>query len=144
MIHLSYKVLTGLTKRRFWVTQVNREWSFLHLWAVISPKCRETVSASVKTLSNTNLLVSRKVYQGKGLNSCWRTSFKKRGPLLINSLQSWEILPWHHWDPAVFNTDSWIIISGGTPYPTIESKELLRLLKNGYRMEKPDTCNKEL
>jgi len=34
--------------------------------------------------------------------------------------------------------------TGGTPYPTIDNKELLRLLKGGYRMEKPDTCNEEM
>lgn len=33
---------------------------------------------------------------------------------------------------------------GGTPYPAIDNKELLCLLKDGYRMEKPDTCNDEL
>ena len=31
-------------------------------------------------------------------------------------------------------------ISGGTPYPTINNRELLRLLKSGYRMEKPENC----
>lgn len=31
-------------------------------------------------------------------------------------------------------------IPGGTPYPTINNKELLRLLKSGYRMEKPENC----
>ena len=34
--------------------------------------------------------------------------------------------------------------SGGTPYPTINNRELLRLLKGGYRMEKPDICNDEM
>ena len=29
---------------------------------------------------------------------------------------------------------------GGTPYPTISNRELLRLLKSGYRMEKPENC----
>ena len=31
-------------------------------------------------------------------------------------------------------------ILGGTPYPTINNRELLRLLKSGYRMEKPENC----
>lgn len=31
-------------------------------------------------------------------------------------------------------------ITGGTPYPTINNRELLSLLKSGYRMEKPDNC----
>ena len=33
---------------------------------------------------------------------------------------------------------------GRTPYPTINNRELLRLLKTGYRMEKPEICNDEM
>ena len=33
---------------------------------------------------------------------------------------------------------------GQTPYPGIDNKELLNLLKRGYRLEKPDTCSDEL
>lgn len=33
---------------------------------------------------------------------------------------------------------------GGNPYPGISNKELYKLLKTGYRMEKPDTCSDEL
>ncbi|KAL9980675.1 hypothetical protein ACROYT_G009288 [Oculina patagonica] len=32
---------------------------------------------------------------------------------------------------------------GGFPYPGITNRELMRLLKRGYRMEKPDTCSEE-
>ncbi|XP_078363420.1 fibroblast growth factor receptor 2-like [Oculina patagonica] len=32
---------------------------------------------------------------------------------------------------------------GGFPYPGIKNSELMRLLKRGYRMEKPDTCSEE-
>jgi len=32
---------------------------------------------------------------------------------------------------------------GGFPYPGIKSRELMRLLRRGYRMEKPDTCSDE-
>ena len=57
MIHLSYKVISGLTRRRFWTMQVNRSGP---TWAVLSLKSREnSVSISVKTLSNTNLVASR-------------------------------------------------------------------------------------
>jgi len=34
--------------------------------------------------------------------------------------------------------------SGGFPYPGIRNRELMRLLKRGYRMEKPETCSEEL
>ena len=37
-----------------------------------------------------------------------------------------------------------IILSGGSPYPGIMNKELLTLLKSGYRMEKPDNCSSEM
>lgn len=33
---------------------------------------------------------------------------------------------------------------GGTPYPALDTTELLKLLREGYRMEKPDTCSDEL
>ncbi|KAJ7380809.1 hypothetical protein OS493_007191 [Desmophyllum pertusum] len=32
---------------------------------------------------------------------------------------------------------------GGFPYPGIRNRELMRLLKRGYRMEKPDMCSEE-
>ena len=35
-------------------------------------------------------------------------------------------------------------IQGGIPYPGIRNRELLRLLKSGYRMEKPAICSDEL
>ncbi|XP_065657633.1 uncharacterized protein LOC136082389 isoform X2 [Hydra vulgaris] len=34
-----------------------------------------------------------------------------------------------------------IVTLGGTPYPTISNRELLPLLKTGYRMERPDNCS---
>ncbi|KAJ7374035.1 hypothetical protein OS493_009365 [Desmophyllum pertusum] len=34
--------------------------------------------------------------------------------------------------------------SGGFPYPGIRHRELMRLLKRGYRMEKPDICSEEI
>ena len=36
-----------------------------------------------------------------------------------------------------------LITLGGTPYPTIPNKDLLKELQSGYRMEKPDTCPTE-
>ena len=36
------------------------------------------------------------------------------------------------------------MLIGGTPYPTINNRDLLTLLKDGYRMEKPEVCNDEL
>ncbi|XP_048586474.1 uncharacterized protein LOC116615087 isoform X2 [Nematostella vectensis] len=37
-----------------------------------------------------------------------------------------------------------LVTMGGTPYPAINNRELLRLLKEGYRMEQPDTCSDDL
>lgn len=37
-----------------------------------------------------------------------------------------------------------IVTLGGTPYPTIDTRDLLRELKRGYRMEKPDNCSEEM
>ncbi|XP_013396279.1 uncharacterized protein LOC106163283 isoform X2 [Lingula anatina] len=37
-----------------------------------------------------------------------------------------------------------LVTLGGTPYPTIANKDLLKELQNGYRMEKPDNCTDEL
>ncbi|KAK3093185.1 hypothetical protein FSP39_012370 [Pinctada imbricata] len=37
-----------------------------------------------------------------------------------------------------------IVTLGGTPYPTIDTRDLLRELKNGYRMEKPDNCSEQI
>ena len=34
-----------------------------------------------------------------------------------------------------------IVTLGGTPYPSIENHELCKMLKSGYRMEKPETCD---
>lgn len=37
-----------------------------------------------------------------------------------------------------------IVTLGANPYPGIATHELLMLLENGYRMEKPNACNDEL
>ncbi|XP_035829197.1 fibroblast growth factor receptor 2-like [Aplysia californica] len=37
-----------------------------------------------------------------------------------------------------------IVTLGGTPYPTIPARELLKELQRGYRMERPDNCSEEL
>ena len=33
---------------------------------------------------------------------------------------------------------------GGVPYPTLSNIELCRLLKTGYRMERPEMCSDEV
>ncbi|CAG5133024.1 unnamed protein product, partial [Candidula unifasciata] len=37
-----------------------------------------------------------------------------------------------------------IVTLGGTPYPTIPTRELLRELQEGYRMEKPENCSNQI
>ncbi|XP_076439338.1 tyrosine-protein kinase receptor torso-like [Babylonia areolata] len=37
-----------------------------------------------------------------------------------------------------------IVTLGGCPYPGIPNKDLFRLLKEGYRMEKPENCSPEI
>ncbi|KAL8614868.1 hypothetical protein ACOMHN_059207 [Nucella lapillus] len=37
-----------------------------------------------------------------------------------------------------------IVTLGGTPYPTLPIRGLLRALKEGYRMERPDNCSEEM
>lgn len=37
-----------------------------------------------------------------------------------------------------------IVTLGGTPYPAITADNLLELLKNGYRMDKPQHCHHSL
>lgn len=38
------------------------------------------------------------------------------------------------------NKKSFLSISGGSPYPEFNNQELLKKLKSGYRMDKPDNC----
>ncbi|XP_020627726.1 tyrosine-protein kinase receptor torso-like [Orbicella faveolata] len=48
-------------------------------------------------------------------------------------------------DVWAFGVLLWELVTlGGTPYPTINNRELLRLLKGSHRMEKPDVCNDEM
>ncbi|XP_065682049.1 uncharacterized protein LOC100202994 isoform X2 [Hydra vulgaris] len=37
-----------------------------------------------------------------------------------------------------------IVTLGGTPYPTISNRELLNLLKSGYRMDRPENCSEPM
>ena len=37
-----------------------------------------------------------------------------------------------------------VVTLGGTPYPTIHIRDLLKALKGGYRMERPDNCSEEM
>lgn len=37
-----------------------------------------------------------------------------------------------------------IVTMGSTPYPGIPTQQLLGLLQEGYRMQKPPNCNQEL
>lgn len=37
-----------------------------------------------------------------------------------------------------------ILTLGSTPYPSVQTNELLRLLNKGYRMEKPRNCSDEM
>lgn len=37
-----------------------------------------------------------------------------------------------------------LITLGGSPYPGISGREIHKLLKNGYRMEKPETCSQQI
>ncbi|XP_021367011.1 mitogen-activated protein kinase kinase kinase 12-like [Mizuhopecten yessoensis] len=37
-----------------------------------------------------------------------------------------------------------VVTLGGTPYPTVDMHDLLRLLRQGYRMEKPPNCSWKL
>ena len=37
-----------------------------------------------------------------------------------------------------------IFLSGGFPYPSIPHEILLKTLKSGYRMERPDNCSEEV
>ena len=64
-----------------------------------------------------------------------RPSFKKS--LIVEQFQG-------NYLKTGFRDVFFFISTGGTPYPAIDNKELLRLLKDGYRMEKPDTCDDEL
>ena len=35
-------------------------------------------------------------------------------------------------------------VLGGIPYPGVSNKQLYKLLKTGYRMDKPDMCSDEM
>ncbi|XP_012561960.1 tyrosine-protein kinase receptor Tie-1 [Hydra vulgaris] len=37
-----------------------------------------------------------------------------------------------------------IVTLGGSPYPTINNRELLKLLKSGYRMDRPENCSQPM
>ncbi|XP_041368928.1 tyrosine-protein kinase receptor torso-like [Gigantopelta aegis] len=44
-----------------------------------------------------------------------------------------------------FGVVLWEIVTlGGSPYPGIDNQDLFHLLKDGYRMEKPDNCSHEI
>jgi len=53
-----------------------------------------------------------------------------------------EILFWRISQIILFQV--LINLLGGTPYPLLSNAELVRLLRSGYRMEKPDLCSDDV
>lgn len=58
----------------------------------------------------------------------------------------------HNCFPFFLFANSWsfgivlweIVTLGGSPYPGIPNEDLFRLLKDGYRMDKPENCSPDM
>lgn len=48
----------------------------------------------------------------------------------------------HRWSYGILLYE--IVTLGSTPYPSVQTPVLLKLLKSGYRMEKPTNCGEYL
>ncbi|PFX14744.1 Vascular endothelial growth factor receptor 2 [Stylophora pistillata] len=97
----------------------------------------ENKSAKVADFGLTRHVYEERVYQGKT---------NRKLPLKWMSIEAiFDQTFTTHSDVWSFGVVLWELVTlGGTPYPTIDNKELLRTLKDGYRMEQPDTCDNEL
>lgn len=97
----------------------------------------EKKSAKVADFGLTRHVYEERVYQGKT---------NRKVPLKWMSIEAiFDQTFTTQSDVWSFGVVLWELVTlGGTPYPTIDNKELLRTLKDGYRMEQPDTCDNEL
>ncbi|CAH3145354.1 unnamed protein product [Pocillopora meandrina] len=96
----------------------------------------ENKSAKVADFGMTRQAYEERVYQGKT---------NRKLPLKWMSIEAIFLQTFTtQSDVWSFGVLLWELVTlGGTPYPTIDNKELLRMLKDGYRMEQPETCDNE-
>lgn len=96
----------------------------------------ENKSAKVADFGMTRQAYEERVYQGKT---------NRKFPLKWMSIEAIFLQTFTtQSDVWSFGVLLWELVTlGGTPYPTIDNKELLRMLKDGYRMEQPETCDNE-
>ncbi|GFT83191.1 proto-oncogene tyrosine-protein kinase receptor Ret [Nephila pilipes] len=103
---------------------------------------RNVLVASGKVLKISDFGLSRDVYEG---DTYLKTS-KSRVPVKWMALESLENqLYTTKSDVWSFGILMWEIITvGGCPYPGIPTERLFQLLKDGYRMAKPENCPLEV
>lgn len=69
-------------------------------------------------------------------------------PSILNAIKDFPFLKKVYHIVIILWVHVWFQLSvtatGGFPYPTISNEDLILLLKNGYRMEKPDNCSPEM
>ena len=102
--------------------------------------CRNVLIGANKHLKITDFGLSREVeevYEVKGKNKLpWRwmaiESLERRIFTTYSDVWSFGITLWE------------ISTFGGFPYPSISNDDLLKRLKTGYRMEKPENCSDEV
>ncbi|CAH1794539.1 unnamed protein product [Owenia fusiformis] len=104
--------------------------------------CRNILVADYDVVKISDFGLTRDIYE----NSLYHKTTPGKLPFKWMAVESiFDQMYTSKSDVWSFGVVLWELVTlGGSPYPGISGTELFKLLKEGYRMERPDNCSEEI